>query len=267
MSGLPPDPTGLGAILGDPEVRRMVGDLVARKLKADLEALRGGAELLGRWRVGPDGGPARAAAPGEGVMKELVRLQLEYYGALIDMTTEFHERTRALLGVEPSPGAPDGAPDPEMRLSGPPGSTVRSAFRVENTTTAPMSVELVAGPFRRDGTDEEATPAVAFDPPRAELTPGQEAQISVIVPVGKDLAPGATYRGTIGAAGVDSVRIAVRLDVEPPPPRPKRPPAKTPATTTPAAKTPAAKTPAAKKPAAKRPAAKTPARKRAAPPA
>jgi hypothetical protein len=251
----------------------MVGDLVARKLKADLEALRGGAELLGRWRMVPDGGRASAAAPGEGVMRELVRLQLEYYGALIDMTTEFHERTRALLGVEPSPRAPDApAPDPEMRLSGPPGSTVRSAFRVENTTTAPMSVELVAGPFRREGTDEEATPEVVFDPPRAELTPGQEAQVAVIVTVGKDLAPGATYRGTIGAAGVDAVRIAVRLDVEPPPPRPKRPAAekpaaaKKPATKKPATKT-ATKKPATKTPARKTPAAKRPARTRAAPPA
>ena len=104
MSGLPPDPTGLGAILGDPEVRRMVGDLVARKLKADLEALRGGAELLGRVRVNPNGVPA---GPREGVVRDLVRLQLEYYGALIDMTAEFHERTRALLEGETPPGPPE----------------------------------------------------------------------------------------------------------------------------------------------------------------
>ncbi len=262
MSALPPDPTGLGAILGDPEVRRMVGDLVARKLKADLQALRGGAELLGRFRVSPNGAPV---VPGEGVVRELVRLQLEYYGALIDMTAEFHERTRALLGVEPEPAEPDGeGPDPEMRLSGQPGSTVRSAFRVENTTTTPMSVELVASPLRREGTGEEAGPAVVFDPPRAELTPGQEVQVAVIVPVGKDMAPGAVYHGTINAAGVDAVRIAVRLDVEAPPPRPKRP-AKTPAAKTPAAKKAAAKTPAAKTPAAKKtPARKTPAKRSAA---
>ena len=90
-----------------------------------------------------------------------------------------------------------------MRLSGPPGSTVRSAFRVENTTTTPMSVELVASPLRREGTGEEAGPAVVFDPPRAELTPGQEAQVAVILPVGKDMAPGAVYHGTINAAGVE----------------------------------------------------------------
>ena len=222
MSALPSDPTGLGAILGDPEVRRMVGDLVARKLKADLQALRGGAELLGRFRVSPNGAPV---VPGEGVVRELVRLQLEYYGALIDITAEFHERTRALLGVEPEPAEPDGeGPDPEMRLSGPPGSTVRSAFRVENTTTTPMSVELVASPLLREGTGEEAGPAVVFDPPRAELTPGQEVQVAVIVPVGKDMAPGAS-----------AAKKA-------------------------AAKTPAAKTPTAKKPATK----KTPARKTAA---
>ena len=259
MSGLPADPTGLGAILGDPEVRRMVGDLVGRKLKADLEALRGGAEVLGRFRMTQNGPPA---LPGEGVIRDLVRLQLEYYGALIDMTAEFHERTRALLGGEAPPGAPDEAGrDPEMRLSGPPGSTVRSAFRVENTTTTPMSVELVASPLRREGTDEEAHPAVAFDPPRAELTPGQEAQVAVILPVAKDMVPGAVYHGTISAAGVDSVRIAVRLDVEAPP---KGPAAKTPAAKKPAAKKPAAKTPAAKKtPAARKTTAarKTSARK------
>jgi hypothetical protein len=240
MSGLPPDPTGLGAILGDPEVRRMVGDLVARKLKADLEALRGGAELIGRVRVSPDGVPA---GPREGVVKELVRLQLEYYGALIDMTAEFHERTRALLEGEPPPGVPDRGPrepDPEMRLSAPPGGTARAAFRVENTTTTPMSVELVASPFRHEQTGDEATPAVVFDPPRAELTPGQEAQIAVILPVGKDMAPGAVYRGTISAAGIDQVRIAVRLEVEAPPPRPAR-------TRTAAKKVPARKRPAAKK--------------------
>ena len=249
MSGLPPDPTGLGAILGDPEVRRMVGDLVARKLKADLQALRGGAELLGRVRVTPDGAPT---GPREGVVRELVRLQLEYYGALIDMTAEFHERTRALLTGEQPPGAPDEERrDPEMHLSGPPGGTVRSAFRVENTTVWPMSVELVASPFRREGTDEEVTPAVSFDPPRAELTHGQEAQIAVIVPVGKDMEPGAVYRGTISAAGIDAVRIAVRLEVEPPPPTPRRPAAKKAA----AAKAPAKKAPAKKAP-AKRAAAK-----------
>ncbi|MGE0026629.1 MAG: hypothetical protein AB7O78_19485 [Thermoleophilia bacterium] len=250
MSGLPPDPTGLGAILGDPEVRRMVGDLVARKLKADLEALRGGAELLGRVRVTPDGVPT---GPREGVVRELVRLQLEYYGALIDMTAEFHERTRALLIGDPSPDAPEGEgrdPDPEMRLSGPPGSTVRSAFRVENTTLAPMSVELVASPLRRDGTGEEVAAAIVFDPPRAELTPGQEAHIAVIVPVGKDMAPGDVYRGTIGAAGIGAVRIDLRLEVQERPPKP-------PAAKKAAAKKPAARKPAVKKTAAKRTAAKT----------
>ncbi|HET6691264.1 MAG TPA: hypothetical protein VFG74_10395 [Miltoncostaeaceae bacterium] len=252
MSGLPPDPTGLGAVLGDPEVRRMVGDLVARKLKADLDALRGGAALLGRVRVNPDGVPA---GPREGVVRDLVRLQLEYYGALIDMTAEFHERTRALLEGDPPPASPGGArePDPEMRLSGPPGGTARAAFRVENTTTAPMSVELVASRLRHEGTGEEATPAVVFDPPRAELTPGQEAQIGVMLPVAKDMAPGAVYRGTIKAAGIDSVRIAVRLEVEAPPPGPAR---KRAAAKTAAAKTAAAQTAAAGKPAARKAAAR-----------
>lgn len=255
MSGLPADPTGLGAILGDPEVRRMVGDLVARKLKADLQALRGGAEMLGRVRVTPDGAPT---GPREGVVRELVRLQLEYYGALIDMTAEFHERTRALLTGEPPPGAPDEERhDPEMHLSGPPGGTVRSAFRVENTTVWPMSVELVASPFRREGTGEEVTPAVSFDPPRVELTPGQEAQIAVIVPVGKDMEPGAVYRGTISAAGIGAVRIDVRLEVEPPPPTPKRPAAKKAATTAPARKSPAKKAAAKRTPAKRAAAGKT----------
>ncbi len=261
MSGLPPDPTGLGVILGDPEVRRMVGDLVARKLKADLAALRGGAELMGRWRADGNGaapgGAAAATAPGEGVIKELVRLHLEYYSALVDMTAEFHERTRALLGVEPRDETRAPPPDPEMRLSGAPGDTVRGGFRVENTTIAPMTVELVAGPFRREGSDEVARPAVAFDPPRVELTPGQEQQVTLIVPVGPDLAPGATYRGTVSAAGVDAVRIGVVLEVGTPPPEP--------APRKPAARKPTAKKPAAKKPAAKKPAATTPATRRSAP--
>ena len=224
MSGLPSDPTGLAAVLGDSEVRRMVGDLVARKLRADLDAIRGGAELIERLTASASGvAPATPAPPGEGVIKELVRLHLEYYSALVDMTTDFHERTRALLGGEPSPASPPPPPpDPEMRLSAPPGGTARAAFRVENTTTVPMTVELVAGPFRRDGSDEVAHPAVAFDPPRAELTPGQEAQVTAIVTAAADQVPGATYRGAISAAGIDAVRIAVRLDVEEPPPAPPR---------------------------------------------
>ncbi len=257
MSGLPPDPTGLGSLLGDPEVRKMVGDLVARKLRADLAAIRGGAELLGRWRIDRDGaGPAGSAPPGDGVIKELVRLHLEYYTALVNMTAEFHERTRALLGAEPAAEPEPARPDPEMHLTAPPGSTARGAFRVENTTSSPITVELVASPFHRDGTDETAHPPVAFDPPRVELTPGQEAQVTALVPVGDELAPGATYRATISAAGVEAVRIAVRLDVEPPAAKPTRPTtAKKPA----AAKRTAPKKPAgAAKPAAGR-AAKKPA--------
>ena len=211
-------------------------------------------------------GPPDQAPPGEGVIKELVRLHLEYYSALVDMTAEFHERTRALLGVEPPPDETAPAPaDPEMRVSAPPGSTVRAAFRVENTTSGPMTVELVAGPFHREGSDEVLEPAVAFDPPRIELTPGQEEQVTAIVPVADDLTPGATYRGAIAAAGVDAVRIAVVLEVAERPPEPPPRPARTPAAKKPPARKAAPKKPAAKKPATKKPAARKPATTKAAP--
>lgn len=259
MAGLPPDPTGLAALLGDTEVRRMIGDLVARKLRADLAALRGGAELIGRWRADGDGAAAGrpAAAPGgDGVIKDLVRLHLEYYTALVDLTSDFHERTRAVLGGEPpapaSPPAP--APDPEMLLSGAVGGTARGAFRVENTTSAPMTVELVASPFIDPVSGRTVEPGVAFDPPRVELTPGQEERVTALVPVTEAFAPGARYVATISAAGIDAVRIAVRLDVDVAPAAPE-PPAVDPAARKPAARKPAAKRPAAKKPAVKKPAA------------
>ena len=279
MSVPSPDPTGLAALLGDSEVRKMIGDLVAKKLRSDLAALRGGAELLGRWRADGDGPAAagRAAAPaGDGVIKDLVRLHLEYYTALVDLTSDFHERTRAALGGDSAAPAAEAPPaDPEMRLRAPPGTTVRGAFRVENTTSDPMTVELVASPFLDPGSGGVVEPDVVFDPPRVELKPGQEQRVTALIPVTEAFAPGTRYLATISAAGIDAVRIAVQLDVETapadaatttgPPKKAaaKRAAAKKPPTTRPAAKKPPAKKPPAKKPAAKKPAAPTPRRRAA----
>lgn len=201
----------LGAIVADPELRRMFGQLASRKIKADLKTIEAHSELsrqlaAARRRPGDDGA----------ALRRIVREHLEYYGTLIDLSHSFHQRLIDLLSELSKGGSAEPAINGlTMLLKAPKGATVRAPFKITNNRSDSITVTCRSSPFvSEDGTQLIAS-RIAFLPPGADIAPGSEEVFEVIVPIGPDFAPGRTYLATLAAEGLEAMEIVLRLEVEP----------------------------------------------------
>lgn len=201
----------IGAVLSDPELRKMFADVASRKVKADLKTLEAHAELS--RRLADNRQNARFAE--NGALKRIVRQHLEYYGTLIQMSYSFHDQL--LHSLKDMGGRGDGEAAINaltLSLSAVPGATVRAPFKVSNNRPEPITVTCRASPFvSEDGTQLIGTP-VAFDPPGAEIAPGSEQIFTAIIAIGPDFRVGRTYFATLSAEGIDSMQIITRLTIE-----------------------------------------------------
>ena len=200
----------LGAIVGDPELRRSFGQLAARKIKADLKTIEAHGALSRklaevRRRPGDDGQ----------ALKRIIREHLDYYRTLIDLSYSFHQRLIDLLG-QLGQGAERGSTPNGLTLSvkAPRGATVRAPFKVTNNRNETITVTCRASPLVSEDGAQMVASRAAFLPPGADIAPGAEQVFEVILPVGADFVPGRTYLGTLAAEGLEAMEIILRLAVE-----------------------------------------------------
>ena len=242
------DLSSLGTIVGDAELRAMLKDLTVRKINSDIKTVQAHAELsrhLLRLR--------RDDAAGNTEFKRVLREHLDYYGALVDLSLQFHQRLLDQLQAAASAGPGGGQPDRlTLNVSARPGALVRAPFKIANSRAEAITITCTASPFVSEKGDHMVASGLTFDPPRREISAKSETVFEAVLPVTADFEPGKTYFATLTAEGVEAMSILMRLTVEPPLANEAPPPAEPPAPPAqPAAKPRAAARPAESKSAAK----------------
>lgn len=237
----------IGAILSDPELRKMLGKVASRKISADLKTLEAHAELSRRLSDNRQ----NARLGNADALKHIIREHLEYYETLVELSYTFHERLLHLL-QEMGRGGDAGAVinGLTLNLSAPVGAIVRAPFKVTNNRAEAISVTCRASPFvSEDGSQLIASP-VGFDPPGGEIQAGSEQTFEAVIAVSPDFRTGRTYLATLSADGIEAMQIVTRLTIEESPPKAAEAPPPSPASTVPADVMPEAAGPASPSPSA-----------------
>lgn len=203
----------LGTVLADPELRSLLKSIVARKINSDLKTVQAQAELSKRLahsrRRNPD-------SEGD-ELRQIVKEHLEYYGTLVDLSLNFHQRLLDNLAAQASTssnGASEQVNGLTLAMTAPIGATVRAPFKISNSRADAITVTCRASPFVSEDGNQLISSRVAFNPPGAEIAPGWEEVFEAILPVTPDFVPGKLYLATLSADGFDAMSIVVRLRVE-----------------------------------------------------
>lgn|GEM_PF-2818473 len=201
----------LGALISDPELRALLKGVITRKINADLKTLQAHSELSKRLARN-----RRTALNGENdELRQILREHLDYYGTLIDLSHDFHQRLIDNLARTERNGVEAPAINGlTLALKAPIGATVRAPFKISNNRPEPISVTCRASPFVSEDGSQLIASRIAFSPPSAEIAPGAEEIFETILPVGTDFVAGRLYLATLSADGVDAMSIVVRLQVE-----------------------------------------------------
>jgi hypothetical protein len=204
----------LTQLLNDRELRGQVSRLLANKVRADVKSLETNG-MLSRQLLQAAARAQRGDAAVNGVaLRAVVKEHLDFYESLVNQTLAFNQRLAERLHGLGAPMEPAPA-QATMRLQAPLHSTVRAAFRLENNRHVAIVVGFEITPFVSEAGSGIVSTDVAFDPPTAELKPGQETKIEMSIAVAAGFAPGTTYLATVSVKGLDATQLLVRLAVLP----------------------------------------------------
>jgi hypothetical protein len=204
----------LTQLLNDRELRGQVSRLLANKVRADVKSLETNGMLSRQLLQAAARAQRGDAAVNGAALRAVVKEHLDFYESLVNQTLAFNQRlAERLHGL----GAPvETAPaQATMRLQAPLHSTVRAAFRLENNRDTAIVVGFEITPFVSEAGSGIVSTDVAFDPPTAELKPGQETKIEMSIAVAAGFAPGTTYLATVAVKGLEATQLLVRLTVQP----------------------------------------------------
>ncbi len=207
----------------DSKLRGLMGDLVTKTLKADVQILQNGAELSYRLvQCGLPSGFKRGQAGEDGtaeavaIIKGMIQLNVNYYATLVDLNLKFTHGLLDTVKGQPAP-SPVGKATRDlqtMSLVASVGDRLRAPFRVENNRAEPTRVTFRLTPFERDDGIQIVASGVTFAPSEIELQAHQEAQISLLLPVNQEFEAGHVYLATLSVEGMDAMRLRVRLQVQ-----------------------------------------------------
>jgi hypothetical protein len=200
----------LKQLLGDPELRAGVSQLLAEKVRADAKSLEINAQLSRYlFDLARRGGTPEETAQ---ALRLSIKEHLDFYLTLVRMTLAFNERLsaqlRELSGHSQAPAQPM-----TMNIAASLGETVRSGFQLENNRSRPISVGFEITPFASEDGRQLVAADIAFDPPSLELRPGQEERIELILRIVEPFRPEAIYFATLTVTGLETTQLLVRLRV------------------------------------------------------
>lgn len=200
----------LGTVLSDSELRAMLKSVVTRKINSDLKTVQAHAELSKRLAQN-----RRKNLSGEGdELRQIIKEHLEYYGTLVDLSLNFHQRLLDTLAKSAESTADPAVNGLTLAMTAPIGATVRAPFKISNNRPDPITVKCRASPFVREDGSQLIASSMGFNPPGAEIAPGSEEVFEVILPVTPDFVAGKLYLATLSADGFDAMSIVMRLQVE-----------------------------------------------------
>ncbi|MFL6200154.1 MAG: hypothetical protein ACJ76J_13325 [Thermoanaerobaculia bacterium] len=206
----------LTQLLADPQLRQLASRVLAGQVKAGLKSLQVSAALSRRLILES----RQPAEPGSGtaedrLLRNVLAEHLEYYAQVLDQNILFSEHVSRILQATEATAQTVPRETPTMQLSAPVGTTLQEAFRIRSNRAAPITASFRISSFVSDDGGHAVFAKAVFDPPAVELGPGQERKVVFLLPLGGDFEAGKTYRATISAAGMDSLRILIVLRVEP----------------------------------------------------
>lgn len=195
------------ALLNDSELTELFSRVSARKMASDLKMLQAQAELAERMTDTPRNDDAEA-------LKRIIKEHLEYYGVLIEISMNFHQRLIDMLAAQQAGSDARRAVNGtivEVRAAR--HSIARAVFSVVNERPNGVAVACRASPFISEDGGQLIPADVSFSPGSAEVGPGAEARFEMTFPVGADFVAGRSYLGTIFPQGLEAAAIVVHLDV------------------------------------------------------
>jgi hypothetical protein len=213
----------LGTALSDTELRMMLKSVLTRKISADLKTVQAHAELSKRLTQN-----RRKTLNGEGdELRQIIKEHLEYYGTLVDLSMNFHQRLLDKLARSAESASDPAVNGLTLAMTAPIGATVRAPFKISNNRPDSITVKCRASPFVSEDGSQLIASGMAFDPPGLEIASGSDEIFEAILPVTPDFVAGKLYLATLSADGFDAMSIVIRLQVEGPavesaPPRTKK---------------------------------------------
>lgn len=142
---------------------------------------------------------------------------VDYYRAVGRLTSAYVRAVAGTAGelrsqaTSPAPAPTRPAPPrvpPTMALEAESGSTAVGMFVVENGGPSTVSGSLEVASLS-DPEGRQVKPAIAFEPDRVTLEPGEQAVVQATVTIDRSLRPGIDYRGEVHVPGPPGTRIPI----------------------------------------------------------
>ena len=147
------------------------------------------------------------------IVRRTVQANAKFYKGWMDLSFEYWRGISEIFGGATEPANPV----PEMDagagaliMEGEAGALVRGSFLVSNDMDRPVSCVFVATDFR-DPAGATVMAKAGFDPPKLDLSPGEQRVVQVNIAIDDALQPGVGYAGEISIGGMEGFAVPVVL--------------------------------------------------------
>ncbi|MFL6240387.1 MAG: hypothetical protein ACJ735_12935 [Actinomycetes bacterium] len=145
-------------------------------------------------------------------VRELSRLGVRYASGVSELNRHLADRLTSALATEARHEHPRRITLP---MHGVLGSTAKATFTVANPQSTRAAVRFTPSAMRATGA-AAFHPALSFTPSTLDLAPGEEATVTIALPLTDGLfAVGGHYEATIDVIGSDPLQIDLRVSVDP----------------------------------------------------
>jgi hypothetical protein len=209
--------SAISELLSDDELRGKFRQLMSDRTKSEMKSLQSKGVLLRKilWNKAQRGDQIKTGNH-ERVLKMIVSEHLDYFTTLTKLSGDFSDRLLVMLAEvdRDKAGEQAAAPAVTMNLQGKVGTTLRAQFEIVNSRDVPVTAIFKLTPYVSEDGSQLIAAQHAFDPLQVEIPKNGKQRATFIQPIA-GFTPGTEYIAMISVEGVDTVRINVRLCVEP----------------------------------------------------